>query len=61
MVFCDVMFFDFFSLVFRSDVVFPKAKEREVIMLLLGGRNVAISLVLGMFDAFHVFSQVRFL
>ena len=34
---------------FRSDVVFPKAKEREVVMLILGGLNVAISAILAMF------------
>ena len=45
MVFCDAMLFDVFSWVFRSDVVFLKAKEREVVMLRLGGQNVAISVV----------------
>jgi hypothetical protein len=57
MVFCDVMLFDVFSWVFRSDVVFLKAKEREVVMLLLGGQNVAISLVLAMFLKRHVFRR----
>ena len=57
MVFCDVMFFDVFSWVFRSDVVFPKAKEREVVMLILGGLNVAISPVLAMFLESHVFRR----
>ena len=57
MVFCDVMFFDVFSLVFRSDVVFPKAKEREVVMLIMGGLNVAIPLVLVMFLERHVFRR----
>ena len=51
------MLFDVFSLVFRSDVIFPKAKEREVVMLLLGGQNVAISLVLAMFLKRHVFRR----
>ena len=32
-----------------SVVVFPKAKEGEVVMLILGGINVATSLVLSMF------------
>ena len=57
MVFCDVMLFDVFSLVFRSDVVFLKAKEREVVLLLLGGQNVATSLVLAMFLKRHVFRR----
>ena len=57
MVFCDVMLFDVFSQVFRSDVVFPKAKEREVVMLLLGRQNVAISLVSAMFLERHVFRR----
>ena len=43
------MLFDVFSYVFRSDVVFPKAKEREVVMLLLGRQNVVISKVSAMF------------
>ena len=43
------MFFNIFAYMFRSDVIFPKAKEREVVMLLLGGQNVAISNVLAMF------------
>ena len=51
------MFFEVFSLVFRSDVVFPKAKEREVVMLLLGIQNVAISVVLDMFLKRHVFRR----
>ena len=51
------MLFDVFSLVFRSDVVFSKAKEREVVRLLLGGQNVAISSVLGMFLKRHVFRR----
>jgi len=38
-----------------------KMKNHIVFTLILGGRNVAISLVLGMFSEFHVFSQVRFL
>ena len=51
------MVFDVFSYVFRSDVVFPKAKEREVVMLLLGRQNVAISLVSAMFLERHVFRR----
>ena len=43
MIFCDVMLFDVLSYVFGSNVVFPKAKEREVVMLILGALNVAIS------------------
>ena len=35
----------------------PKAKEREVVMLILGGLNVAISLVLAMFLESHVFRR----
>ena len=38
-----------------------KMKNYIVFTLILGGLNVAISLVLGMFSEFHVFSQVRFL
>ena len=57
MVVGDVMFFGVFSQVFKSDVVFPKAKEREVVMLILGGPNVAISLVLGMFLKTYVFRR----
>ena len=38
-----------------------KIKNYIVFTLILGGLNVAISLVLGMFSEFHVFSQVRFL
>ena len=57
MVFCDVVFFDVFSWVFRSDVVFPRAKEREVVMLLLGCKNVGISFVLAMFLKRHVFRR----
>ena len=38
-----------------------KMKSYIVFTLILGGLNVAISLVLGMFSEFHVFSQVRFL
>ena len=34
-----------------------KAKEREVVMLLVGGQNVAISLVLVMFLKRHVFRR----
>ena len=57
MVFWDVRFFDIFSYVFRSDVVFPKAKEREVVMLIMGGLNVAISKVLAIFLERHVFRR----
>ena len=38
-----------------------KMKNYIVFTLILGGLNVTISLVLGMFYEFHVFSQVRFL
>ena len=38
-----------------------KMKNYMVFTLILGGLNVAISLVLGMFSEFHMFSQVRFL
>ena len=51
------MFFDVFSYVFRSVVVLPKAKEREVVMLTLGGLHVAISFVLGMFLESDVFRR----
>ena len=51
------MFFGVFSYVFRSDVVFPKAKEREVVMLILGGQHVDISVVLAMFLERHVFRR----
>ena len=56
-VFWDVRFFDVFSYVFRSDVVFPKAKEHEVIMLSQGVVNVAISLVFDMFVERHIFRR----
>ena len=51
------MLFDVFSWIFRSDVVFPQAKEREVVMLLLGCQNVGILLVFGMFLKRHVFRR----
>ena len=57
MVFCDVMLFDVFSWVFRSDVVLPQAKKREVVMSSRGGPNIAISLVLAMFRKRHVFRR----
>ena len=38
------MFGHVFLYIFESDVVFPKTKEREVVMLILGGPNIAISL-----------------
>ena len=38
-----------------------KMKNYMVFTLILGGLNVAISFVLGMFSEFHMFSQVRFL
>ena len=38
-----------------------KMKKYMVFRLILGGLNVAISFVLGMFREFHMFSQVRFL
>ena len=38
-----------------------KMQNYKVFASILGGLNVAISLVLGMFSEFHVFSQVRFL
>ena len=54
------MFFYVFSLVFRSDVVFLKTKNRTVVVLILGGPNVVISLVLGMILAIHVFRSCVF-
>ena len=36
-------------------------KNHIVFTLISGGLNVDISLVLGMFSEFHMFSQVRFL
>jgi len=36
-------------------------KKYMVFTLILGGLNVGISLVLGMFSEFHMFLQVRFL
>ena len=54
------MFFDFFSWICRSDVVFLKTKNRIVFILILGGPNVAMSMVLAMILEIHVFSQVRF-
>ena len=38
-----------------------KVKHYMVFTVILGGPNVAISLVLGMFSEFHMFVQVRFL
>ena len=38
-----------------------KMKNDMVFTLIVGGLNVAIALVLGMFCEFHMFSQVRFL
>ena len=40
---------------------YRKMKNYVVFTLSLGGRHVAISMVLGMFSEFHMFSQVRFL
>ena len=57
MVFQEVMLFDVFSFVFRSDVVLLQAKKREVVMSSRGGLNVAISLVLCMFWKIHVFRR----
>ena len=51
------MLFDVFSWVFRSDVVLPQAKKREVVMSSRGGLNVVISLVLAMFRKRHVFRR----
>ena len=51
------MFFDVFSQLFTSNVVFPKAKEREVVMLILERLNVAISYVLAMFLKIHFFRR----
>ena len=51
------MLFDVFSWGFRSDVVLPQAKKREVVMSSRGGLNVAISLVLDMFRKRHVFRR----
>ena len=42
-------------------LLYRKMKNYVVFTLILGGRNVAILLVLGMFSEFHVFSQVCFL
>ena len=36
-------------------------KNYMVFAMILGGLNVAISLVSGMFSEFHMFSQVHFL
>ena len=38
-----------------------KMKNYMVFTLILGGLNVVISIVLGMFSEFHMFSQVPFL
>jgi len=54
------MFFDVFSWIFRSDVVFLKTKNRIVFILILGGPNVAISLVLAMILEIHVFRSCVF-
>ena len=54
----------FFEIVHRNLEVMlfsRKMKNYIVFTLILGGLIVAISLVLGMFSEFHVFSQVRFL
>ena len=51
------MLFDVFSWVFKSDVVLPQAKKREVVMSSRGGLNVVISLVLAMFGKRHVFRR----
>ena len=40
---------------------FRKTNNYMVSTLILGGLNVAISFVLGMFSELHMFSQVRFL
>ena len=43
-------------------MLFPrKMNNYKVFTLILGGLNVDISLVLGMFSEFHVFLEVRFL
>ena len=42
-------------------MVSRKIKNYMVFALILGGLNVGISFVLGMFSELHVFSQVRFL
>ena len=51
------MFFDVFSWIFRSDVVFLKTKNRIVFILILGGPNVAISQVLAMILEMYVFRR----
>ena len=38
-----------------------KMKHWMVLTLILGGLHVAISIVLGLFSEFHMFSHVRFL
>ena len=57
MVFWEVILFDVFSWVFKSDVVLPQAKKREVVMSSRGRLNVVISLVLAIFRKRHVFRR----
>ena len=51
------MLFYVFSEVFKSDVVLPQAKKRELVMSTRGGLNVARSLVLAMFLKSDVFRR----
>ena len=55
------MFFVIFHRNLEVMLFSRKMKNYIVFTLILRGLNVAISVVLGMFSEFHMFSQVRFL
>ena len=54
------MFFYVFSLVFEGDALFCKTKNHMVLILIVGGKHLALSLILAMIFEIHIFVQVRF-
>ena len=54
------MFFMFFHMCLKAMLFSCKTNHHMVFILIMGGQNVAISLVLGMILEIHVFSQVQF-
>ena len=52
------MFFMFFDRYLKATLFSLKRKNHIVFLLIMGGQNVAISLVLVMILEIHVFSQV---
>ena len=53
------MFFSFFLYIFKGDVVFIQIRKHLVYILIVGGSDVAISVVLALTLEIHVFSEVR--